>query len=56
MGSIDRASTLYANYMKKLTEQETRLDQIVKLIDEGQTNLAQTRSDLENFLANLNVE
>ncbi len=56
MGSIDRASDLYANYMKKLTEQETRLDQIVKLIDEGQTNLAQTRSDLENFLASLNVE
>lgn len=56
MGSIDRASDLYANYMKKLTEQETRLDQIVKLIDEGQANLAQTRSDLENFLANLNVE
>jgi hypothetical protein len=56
MGSIDRASDLYANYMKKLTEQETRLDQIVKSIDEGQANLAQTRSDLENFLANLNVE
>lgn len=56
MGSIDRASDLYANYMKKLTEQETRLDQIVKSVDEGQANLAQTRSDLENFLANLNVE
>jgi len=56
MGSIDRASDLYANYMKKLTEQETRLDQIVKLIDEGQTSLAQTRNDFENYLSTLNVE
>jgi hypothetical protein len=56
MGSIDRASDLYATYMKRLTEQETRLDAIVKEVAAGQNRLNQARTNLETYLTNLSVD
>lgn len=56
MGSIDRNSDLYARYLKSLTEQETRLDQIrIQREDAVQRKTTQER-ELQNYVRNLSVE
>ncbi|MDQ7014055.1 MAG: hypothetical protein Q9O74_09195 [Planctomycetota bacterium] len=56
MGSIDRNSDLYARYMQKLAEQETRLEQIVELIQSTTAERDARRQELQEYLNNLNVE
>lgn len=56
MTSIDRASPLYAKYMAKLTEQETRLDAMGEEQRQGEKDLAAARAALDQYLANLDVE
>jgi hypothetical protein len=56
MTSIDRASPLYAKYMAKLTEQETRLDAMADEQRQGEKDLIAARTALDQYLANLDVE
>ncbi len=56
MNTIDRQSDLYARYMKKLTEQETKLEDMAKTIDTLRAQLESQQRDLDAFLASLNVE
>ena len=56
MGSIDRNSDLYARYMQKLAEQETRLEQIVKSIQTTTAERDARQQELQEYLNNLNVD
>lgn len=56
MQSIDRNSDLYARYMKKLGDQETRLEQIAKERAQAQSQLDDKKQELANFVKNLNVK
>lgn len=56
MGSIDRASDLYKRYVAKLTEQETRVEQLAGEINAAEQAATQARAALENFLSNLSTE
>jgi hypothetical protein len=56
MTSIDRASPLYAKYMTKLTEQETRLDTMGEEQHKAEKDLIAARAALDQYLANLSVE
>jgi hypothetical protein len=56
MGSIDRNSELYARYMQKLGEQETRLEQIVQAIATTTAERDARREALDAYVAGLNVE
>ncbi|MFZ4429518.1 MAG: hypothetical protein ACOYPS_04095, partial [Phycisphaerales bacterium] len=56
MTSIDRASPLYAKYMAKLTEQETRLDAMADEQRQGEKDLIAAKTALDQYLANLDVE
>jgi chromosome segregation ATPase len=56
MQSIDRNSDLYARYMKKLGDQETRLEQIEKQRAQAQSQLDDTRAELASFVKALNVK
>lgn len=56
MSRIDRASDLYARYMKKFAEQETRVEAIVKERKALQASLEQKNRALSDYLASLNVE
>ena len=56
MQSIDRNSDLYARYMKKLNDQETRLEDIETQRARTQSQLDDKRAELANFVQNLNVK
>jgi len=56
MGSIDRNSDLYARYMQKLAEQETRLEQIVESIRTTTAERDARQQELQEYLNNLNVD
>jgi hypothetical protein len=56
MNSIDRTSTLYATYLKKLTEQETKVEQLAGDTEKAREALRKAESDLNNYVAGLNVE
>ena len=56
MGSIDRNSELYARYMQKLGEQETRLEQIVDAIATTTTERDARQEALDAYVAGLDVE
>lgn len=56
MNTIDRQSELYARYMKKLTEQETKLEDSAKTMDTLRAQLESQQRDLDAYLASLNVE
>ncbi len=56
MNSIDRNSDLYARYMQKLAEQETRLEQIVESVQSTTAERDARRQELQEYLNNLNVE
>lgn len=54
--NIDRQSDLYSRYVKKLGEQETRIEQIQKDLDLAREDKAKAERDLNDYVANLNVE
>jgi hypothetical protein len=56
MGSIDRTSELYARYMQKLGEQESRLEEIRGEITRHQAEREQHRRALESYLNNLDID
>jgi peptidoglycan hydrolase CwlO-like protein len=56
MNTIDRPSDLYARSMKKLTEQETKLEDTAQTMDTLRAQLHSQQRDLDTFLTSLNVE
>ncbi|MBM4107705.1 MAG: hypothetical protein FJ255_02660 [Phycisphaerae bacterium] len=56
MASIDRTSQLYTRYMQKLTEQETRLEELIGKIREGRDEVARLKQALADFVSRLTVE
>jgi hypothetical protein len=56
MQTIDRASDLYGRYMKKLTDQETKVEQLADQIAKGHDALKKAQEDLNTYVSNLNVE
>jgi hypothetical protein len=56
MGSIDRQSEYYTRLLKKLNDQETRLEEIKSTREEEQTTLNGLREALNQYLRTLNVE
>lgn len=56
MGRVDRGSDLYERYMRKLSEQEDRLEQILESRAEAQSSLEQARAALHEYLRDLDVE
>lgn len=56
MARVDRGSQIYERYVRKLTEQEDQLEQILTRRDEAQTQLEQARQALNDYLRDLDVE
>lgn len=56
MNSIDRTSELYKRYLNKLTEQETKVEQLAVDADKAREALRAAEEALNNYVANLNVE
>ncbi len=56
MSRIDRASDLYARYMSKLNEQETRVEQIAKQMTSLRDTEAKQQNELAAFLRDLDIE
>jgi|GEM_PF-134365 len=56
MGSIDRASDLYKRYVTKLTEQETRVEQLASEISSAEDSARAANVALETYLSNLSTE
>ncbi len=56
IGVIDKASTLYATYMTKFTDQETKLEAMREEQGKNQKRLDEQRNDLAEYLRTLNVE
>lgn len=56
IGRIDRSSQLYTRYMTKLTEQETRLEDLRERRNTATTRLEDLRTDFDNHVRSLNVE
>lgn len=56
MGAIDKTSPLYAKYVTKLTDQETKLEEMREQQGKSQKQLDEQRNDLAEYLRTLNVE
>lgn len=56
MSRIDRNSDLYTRYMKKLEEQETRVEQVTAQAGKLRETLRRQQGALEQYLGALNVE
>jgi hypothetical protein len=56
MQTIDKASPLYARYLQKLTEQETKLESLVEQAKAANTALKTAQEMMTGYVANLNVE
>jgi DNA repair ATPase RecN len=56
IGSIDRTSELYSRYVQKLSEQETRLEEIVLAIGNAAAERDRREHALEEYLDGLSVE
>jgi hypothetical protein len=56
MNSIDRTSELYKRYLNKLTEQETKVEQLAGDLDKAREALRKAEGDLNSYIANLSVE
>jgi hypothetical protein len=56
MGRIDRNSDLYNRYMKKLGEQETRVEKIVEEQESARETLRKQEQALNAYLGTLNIE
>jgi hypothetical protein len=55
MGAIDRASELYSRYMKKLNDQESRLEAITNELNTTRQQLAAAQDDLAKYIAGLEL-
>ena len=55
-GTIDRQSDLFTRYVKKLNDQETRLEAIAEASAKTRDDLSKAQADLNDYLANLSVE
>lgn len=56
MGRLDRNDPLFSRYTKKLSEQETTLEDLKVKRDAAQAKLEQQQSSLNEYLRTLNVE
>lgn len=56
MSAIDRTSQLYGRYMQRLSEQETRLEELVGETARAREEQKRLQDELNAFVANLNVE
>lgn len=56
IGRIDRNSDLHARYMKTLTEQETRLEQIADETSDLRAKREMAENSLRDYLRNLNID
>lgn len=55
MARVDRDTDLYARYIQKLGEQETRLEQIVKELEQLRGERQKRQEEFDAYLRNLNV-
>jgi hypothetical protein len=56
LSAVDRASDLHARYMKRLADQESRLDAIATETAAARADLDKAQRDLAAYVASLNVE
>jgi hypothetical protein len=56
MQSIDRTTDLYKRYLAKLTEQETKVEQLATDLEKAREGLRKAEGDLNAYVAGLNVE
>lgn len=56
LSAVDRASDLHARYMKRLADQESRLDTIATETAAARADLDKAQRDLAAYVASLNVE
>ena len=56
IGRVDRNSDLHARYMKTLTEQETRLEQILDESRDLRAKREMAENSLRDYLRNLNID
>jgi len=56
MAGIDKSSQLYTRYMAKLTDQETKLEDLTDRKAKAQAELLRLQNDLNEYLRTLNVE
>jgi hypothetical protein len=56
MARIDKTSQLYTRYMTKLSDQETRLEELNDTRKKAQAKLEGLRKDLNDYIRSLNVE
>ena len=56
MERLDRTGELYARYVKKFDDQETRIETLRASIAEFEGTLTQKRRDLESFIAGVELE
>ncbi|MBU6412574.1 MAG: hypothetical protein KGS45_03805 [Planctomycetes bacterium] len=56
MSTIDRNSELYGRYMKKLSEQETRLEKLGEELTSARAETTRLEGELNQYVSTLNVE
>jgi hypothetical protein len=56
MQTIDRASDLYQRLMTKLSQQETRMEELTKATADARTKVAAAEKALDDYLGSLNLE
>ncbi len=56
MQTIDRASDLYQRLMTKLSQQETRMEELTKATVDARTKVAAAEKVLDDYLGSLNLE
>ncbi len=54
--SIDKSSQLYARYMTKLSDQETKLDKLLDDLEKARQDAQRLQGELEAFISTLSVE
>ena len=56
MSKIDGSSQLYARYMTKLSEQETKLEDLTERRKQNQASVDKMQSELNEYIRTLNVD
>jgi hypothetical protein len=56
MSPLDRNSKTYTNFLDKLNKQESQIDQLITQVEKLTQQIQTARTDLDNTIANLNVE
>ncbi len=56
MNSIDRNTELYKRYLNKLTEQETKVEQLAGQLDEAREALRKAQTELDAYVQGLSVD